>query len=59
MKRCIVIRGRYKNGKVEDLDQAENPADADYLVREYRMAFGSDWTIWSTHSSFEDLESHV
>jgi len=40
----VVIWGKYKNGKTEKIDETDNP---EYLVREYRIAFGPDWTIWA------------
>lgn len=42
----IKIWGRYKNGESEVLDDATDQNDADFLVGEYRMAYGSDWLIW-------------
>ena len=38
------IWGRY-NGEWEKIDESDNRNDADYLVGEYMMAFGSDWII--------------
>lgn len=43
----ISIWGRYKNNKPEVVDRASSEREANYLVGEYRMAFGKDWTIWS------------
>ena len=40
----IKIMGRY-NGETEELDTANNDNSAEFLVNEYRMAFGSDWHI--------------
>lgn len=42
----INVWGKYC-GKVEKLDSANSQRSADYLVGEYRMAFGHDWTIWA------------
>ena len=39
------IMGKYQ-GKTEEIDTAEDEQNADYLVGEYRMAFGSDWQVW-------------
>ena len=44
MKRTIW--GKYE-GKKEIIDQADNKEEADYLVQEYKLAFGPDWIIWS------------
>ncbi len=38
------ILGTYK-GNTEVLDGANNLKEAQYLVKEYRMAFGNDWII--------------
>lgn len=43
---AIKIWGRYKNGESEVLDDAVDEKDADYLVNEYRMAYGAGWIIW-------------
>jgi len=40
-----VIIGKY-GGEEEELDRIGNVEEAEYLVEEYRMAFGSDWDIW-------------
>ena len=40
-----IIMGRSEYG-TEEIDEAKDRAEADYLVREYRMAYGSGWTIW-------------
>jgi hypothetical protein len=40
------IMGRSAAGK-EELDTATGQDQADYLVREYRMAFGAGWSIWA------------
>jgi len=42
----IAIWGKYK-GKIEKLDTAKNQREANFLVQEYRMAFGSVWKIWA------------
>ena len=41
----FVIVGVYR-GKREEIDQTETEKDADYLVKEYAMAFGKDWTLF-------------
>ena len=38
------ILGKYK-GKWEELDQTEEKAGADFIVKEYKLFFGSEWTI--------------
>jgi hypothetical protein len=43
----IKIWGKYQNHAKEELDTAKDVKDAKYLVGEYRLAFGSGWTIWA------------
>lgn len=43
----IKVWGRYKKLPPEVLDDAVDQKDADYLVNEYRMAYGKDWIVWS------------
>jgi len=43
--KCTVW-GRYKNKEAEIIDTAKNPKEAQFMVGEYRMAFGSGWVIW-------------
>lgn len=40
-----VIWGRSEYG-TEEVDTAETMSDARYMVREYRLAFGSGWVLW-------------
>jgi len=40
------IIGKHQ-GETEVIDTAENKAERDYMLTEYRMAFGQGWTIWS------------
>jgi len=40
------IIGKYKNNKPEEIDEAETLKEANYLVGEYRLAFGFEWSIW-------------
>ncbi len=42
----IRIMGKY-HGETEELDTANNDNSAEFLVAEYRMAYGADWRIWS------------
>jgi len=39
------IIGVYK-GEKEEIDRADHKRDAEYLVREYQLAFGRDWIIY-------------
>jgi hypothetical protein len=41
----FVIFGRYLGRPEERLDKAYSVKEAEYLVKEYRMAFGPAWTI--------------
>jgi hypothetical protein len=40
------IMGKYDNHDVEELDSADTKQEAEYLVGEYRLAFGTGWEIW-------------
>jgi hypothetical protein len=42
----INIWGKYKGAVPEIIDTATSLRDAEYLIREYRMAYGKDWLIW-------------
>ena len=41
-----VIMGQLGSRTPERLDTSEDEQDAEYLVGEYRMAFGPKWKIW-------------
>lgn len=40
------IVGKYPGQPKETIDECEAKAEADHLLAEYRMAFGSEWIIW-------------
>lgn len=42
----ITIWGKYR-GITEKIDTAPDQRTADYLVREYQMAYGHTWQVWS------------
>lgn len=42
----FVIMGKYPGQDAEEVDEAENLEEARFLVKEYRMAFGPEWSIW-------------
>jgi hypothetical protein len=42
---AYTIVGVY-NGKSEVIDSADTEKEAEYLVREYRMAYGQSWRIY-------------
>lgn len=50
----IKIWGRYKKNEPEVIDEADNQKTADYLVGEYRMAYGRDWIVWAGRKRRED-----
>ena len=50
--KTYLIMGKYR-GKTEQVDTATGEAEANYLVGEYRMAFGSEWVIWKELSTEE------
>ena len=37
---------RRRRGKDEIIDTAKDHKEAEYLVNEYKMAYGPDWVIW-------------
>jgi hypothetical protein len=39
------IMGKYQ-GKTEEIDSAETRSEADYLLGEYRLAYGAGWKLW-------------
>jgi hypothetical protein len=44
-----LIMGKYK-GRTEEIDSCEDKQEAERLVGEYQLAFGSDWHIWVKES---------
>lgn len=52
----IGIWGKYR-GEIERIDQASNEKEAQYLVGEYRLAFGKDWKIWSGRKKDEPCQT--
>lgn len=51
----ISIWGRYR-GNVEKIDSASSKSSADYLVGEYRMAFGKEWEIWAGRKDQQETQ---
>lgn len=47
------ILGRSR-GPTEELDTADDASSADYLVGEYRLAFGAGWSIWKEEVVVDD-----
>ena len=39
------IMGKYKNQPKEEIDRADSLREANYLLGEYQIAYGNDWTI--------------
>lgn len=39
------IMGRYEGGEEEEVDSAETKRDAEYLLSEYKLAFGAGWSL--------------
>ncbi len=44
---AISIWGKHAGSPPEVVDRASSKREAEYMAREYRMAFGSDWVIWA------------
>jgi hypothetical protein len=40
------IMGSYKGTGAEEIDTANDRATADYLLGEYRLAYGAGWSLW-------------
>lgn len=40
------IYGKYQNLPKEIIDEAETEEEANYLLGEYRLAFGSNFLLW-------------
>ena len=40
------IMGKYLNHAAGEIDTAEGDQGADYLIDEYRLAYGSGWSLW-------------
>lgn len=49
MKKQYKIMYRY-NGKVEEIDCTESKTEAEYMLSEYRLAFGKSGNIWVKES---------
>ena len=39
-------------GRKEEIDTAKDKKEADYLVNEYKMAFGKGWRIYKQKSRY-------
>lgn len=53
----ILIWGKYKGYKPEVIDETTDWKKAEYLVREYRLAFGQDWTVWAEKTRDKKLKN--
>lgn len=51
------IMGRYNNGATEEIDSAPTEQEADFLRREYIMAFGRGWNISVQDNGYQELTS--
>lgn len=40
-----IIRGKYPGLPWEDIDEDEEKAEAERLLKEYRLAFSSEWRL--------------
>jgi len=47
------IMGEFK-GNTEQIDDTTSHKEADFLAREYRVAFGESWRIWVEEEEEED-----
>jgi hypothetical protein len=44
------IKAKYGHAPVEEIDKTTTEQDANFLVGEYRMAYGKGWIIWWVES---------
>jgi len=50
-----VIMGQYEGGEPEEIDEADGGDNtAEYLLAEYRMAYGAGWRLWVAKKREED-----
>ena len=45
MDHKYLVVGRYKNNPYEVIDGADSHPDAMYLMKEYKLAYGNEWTL--------------
>jgi len=45
MAKTYRIMGKYQ-GRAEEVDTANSQEEADHMLSEYRMAFGTGWNLW-------------
>lgn len=53
----IKIWGRYKSYAPEVIDEADSEKEANFMVGEYRIAFGKDYLVWAGRK--RDVEEKV
>ena len=46
----MTIWGKYKDKPIEKIDSCKKK-DAEYMINEYKLAFGRDWIIWAGKKS--------
>lgn len=44
-----IIRGKYPGCAWEDIDEFETKAEAEAMLREYRAAYGPEWSLTIKH----------
>ena len=57
MSMLFKVMGQPQRGQAEQLDESEKKGEAEYLAREYRIAYGESWSIWIEEME-EDEEVH-
>jgi hypothetical protein len=50
-----LIMGKYR-GQIEEIDEAKTRKEAQYLLSEYRLAFGLGWQLWIKPSKRSEEE---
>ena len=58
MAKLYKIMGEYRR-KTEEIDEVDTKKEADYLAREYRIAYGEDWRIWVEEDEEDDEDAVV
>ena len=50
----IYINGKYQNQETETVDQFETRKEAKEMIKEYRIAYGPEWSLWLSQRSTND-----
>ena len=42
----FVIKGKYGNEPIENIDEFDTEEEANVMLSEYKMAYGQGWSLW-------------